>query len=63
MPEDSRECSDFDHAMHRHHAALYPAPQDYMAAELANSYETQTLKCFDDRRTGGARQLRPAMED
>ena len=63
LTQDSRECSDFDFAMHRNHAALWPAPHDYVATGLANFYETQTLKCFDDRRTGGARQLRHAMED
>jgi len=62
LTQDPRECSDFDLAMHRHHAALCPAPHDYVAAGLANSYETQTLKCFDDRCPGGAGQLRHERE-
>jgi hypothetical protein len=33
-----------------------------VATGLANLFETQTLKCFDDRRSGGARQLRHSPE-
>lgn len=62
LTQNPRESSDFDLAMHRHHAALWPAPHYNVATGLANPYETQTLKCFDDRRPGGARQLRHSPE-
>jgi hypothetical protein len=33
-----------------------------VAARLANPGETQAFKCLDDRRTGGAGQLRHEAE-
>ncbi len=62
LAQDPRESSDFDLAMHWHHATLWPAPHDDVATGLANLCETQVLKCFDDRGPRSARQLRHSPE-
>ena len=60
LAQDAGERTDFDLTVHRHYATFGSAPHDDVATGLPNLRETGTLRGFDDRRPGGARQLRHA---
>ena len=61
LAQDAGQRSDFDLAVQRHYTTLGSAPHDDVAAGLSNLRETETLKGFDDRCPGGARQLMHAQ--
>ena len=62
LPQDTRKRSNFDLAMHWHYTAFGSTAHDDVATRLANPYETEMFKGFDNCGPGGTRQLRHALE-
>ena len=62
LAQDARKSADFDLVMHRHYTAFGSTSHDDVAAGLANLYETEMFKSFDDGHPRGARQLRHKPE-
>ena len=62
LAQDAGKRADFDLVMHRHYATFRSTSHDDVTAGLANLYEPEMLKSFDDGRPRGARQLRHKPE-